>query len=134
MNNNQDKKEMLLPPAELLERYDNISKGLSKELVSLILKEQEHRHKIQNQYLMHFRLGQIFGASFLIYIIYKIFELIKNNQNNVAYTLIGVFGFLIVLILYQYRKDKLHIIDRNNREISKKYNSHYKKSYQSNKR
>ena len=31
--NNMQQKETLLPPPELLERYEGISKGLSKDLV-----------------------------------------------------------------------------------------------------
>ena len=61
MNNlQQEKKETLLPPPELLERYEGISKGLSKDLVELVKKEQEHRHKLQDKYLAHFRYGKIF--------------------------------------------------------------------------
>ena len=70
----QEKKETLLPPPELLERYESISKGLSKDLVELVKKEQEHRHKLQDKYLMHFRCGQFFGALFLIAVIYLVFD------------------------------------------------------------
>ena len=78
--NNIQQKETLLPPPELLERYEGISKGLSKDLVDLIKKEQEHRHALQDKYLMHFRIGQIFGAIFLIYIISMVFETAKNGK------------------------------------------------------
>ena len=96
--NNIQQKETLLPPPELLERYEGISKGLSKDLVDLIKKEQEHRHALQDKYLMHFRIGQIFGAIFLIYIISMVFETAKNGNFAIAYLMAGLFGLLIVLI------------------------------------
>lgn len=115
MNNNmnQEKKETLLPPPELLERYESISKGLSKDLVELVKKEQEHRHKLQDKYLMHFRCGQFFGALFLVVVIYLIFDLAKCGCLEIAYTMLGVFAFIIILILMQYKKDKLSAVIRN---------------------
>lgn len=128
MNNMQEKRETLLPPPELLERYENISKGLSKELIELVKKEQEHRHKLQDKYLMHFRIGQIFGAIFLLYIISMIFELAKDGNIAIAYLMAGLFGLLIVLILFQYKKDKIRGITQNlNRNSNRNYNNrrHY---------
>ena len=110
---NQEKKETLLPPPELLERYESISKGLSKDLVELVKKEQEHRHKLQDKYLMHFRCGQFFGALFLIVVIYLIFDLAKCGCLKTAYAMLGTFAFIIILILMQYKKDKLSEVIRN---------------------
>lgn len=137
MNTNQEKreperKETLLPPPELLERYEGISKGLSKELVNLVKREQEHRHRLQNAYLMHFKMGQIFGAAFLIYVIYKIFEIATVGNIAVAYAMTAMFGLLIVLILLQYKKDKLSAVMRNsgkNFNNNRRFNNGYKKSY-----
>jgi len=137
MNIIQEKKELLLPPPELLERYESISKGLSKDLVDIVKKEQLHRHKLQDKYLMHFRYGQIFGSLFLIYIVYMIFDLAKSGNITIAYFMLAVFGLLIVLILSQYKKDKLSAIIRNsaksnnavqNRRVSGGYRRPYTKS------
>lgn len=113
MNNIQEKKETLLPPPELLERYESISKGLSKELVGLVKKEQEHRHKLQEKYLLHFRCGQLFGSLFLLYVIFMIFDLARHGDFALAYLMAAMFGLLIVLILLQYKKDKISAIIRN---------------------
>ncbi|MDD2840024.1 MAG: DUF2335 domain-containing protein, partial [Rickettsiales bacterium] len=113
MNNMQEKRETLLPPPELLERYENISKGLSRDLLTLVKNEQEHRHKLQDKYFMHFRIGQIFGAVFLLYIISMVFELAKAGNIAIAYLMAGLFGLLIVLILFQYKKDKIQGITNN---------------------
>ncbi len=132
MNNiTQEKKEILLPPPELLERYESISKGLSKDLVEIIKKEQIHRHKLQDKYLLHFRLGQLFGACFLIYVIYMIFDLAKNGNFAIAYLMVAMFGLLIVLILLQYKKDKLSAIIRNSSKTTSQQNkrSNYRKNY-----
>lgn len=132
MNTVQEKKETLLPPPELLERYESISAGLSKDLVELIKNEQLHRHKLQDKYLMHFRLGQIFGSLFLIYVVYMIFNLAINGNFAVAYLMTAMFGLLIVLILSQYRKDKLSAVIRNSSRTSsgiQSRRSSYKRSY-----
>ena len=133
MNIIQEKKETLLPPPELLERYEGISKGLSKDLVELVKNEQIHRHKLQDKYLMHFRLGQIFGSLFLICVIYMIFDLAKNGNPTVAYFMTAIFGLLIVLILLQYKKDKLSAIIRNsnraNTMVQNRRSSTYKRNY-----
>ncbi len=133
MNIIQEKRETLLPPPELLERYENISKGLSKDLVDLVKKEQIHRHKLQDRYLMHFRLGQIFGSLFLIYIIYMIFDLAKTGNFTIAYLMSAMFGLLIVLILLQYKKDKLSAIIRNSGKTNNggqnRRNNNYRRNY-----
>lgn len=131
MNNiTQEKKEILLPPPELLERYESISKGLSKDLVEIIKKEQMHRHELQDKYLMHFRFGQFFGAVFLIFVIYMIFDLAKSGNLTLAYSLTGVFGVLIFLILLQYKKDKLSAIIRNsNKAAAHQVKRTYRRSY-----
>ena len=132
MNIVQEKKETLLPPPELLERYENISAGLSKDLVELVKNEQLHRHKLQDRYLMHFRLGQIFGSLFLIYVVYSIFELAKDGEFALAYLMTAMFGLLIALILSQYRKDKLSAVIRNSSRVSslgQARRTTYKRSY-----
>lgn len=133
MNNTQEKKDSLLPPPELLERYEGISKGLSKNLIELVKKEQLHRQKLQNKYLMHFRLGQLFGSIFLIYVIYMIFNLAKSGYSTLACLMSVVFGLLIVLILFQYKKDKLSVIMRNADKANQfnKRNTNYKRNYTS---
>ena len=130
MNINQEKKESLLPPPELLERYEQISKGLSKNLVDLVKKEQDHRHKLQNKYLLHFRIGQFFGIIILSYIVYSIFDLFKNEKTIPAYILTTVFVALILFILGQYRKDRLKAVAKksdNNLKNNTKRN--YRRSY-----
>jgi len=129
-----ERKETLLPPPELLERYEEISKGLSKDLVELVKNEQNHRHKLQDAYLMHFRMGQAFGACFLLFVIYKIFEIANNGNLGMAYAMSAMFGLLIVLILLQYKKDKLSAVmrnsNRNNYNNARKYNN-YRRNYSS---
>jgi len=128
MHNMQEKKETLLPPPELLERYENISKGLSKDLIDLIKKEQEHRHKLQDKYFMHFRIGQIFGGIFLLYIISMVFELAREGYIAMAYSMAGLFGFLIILILFEYKKDRINGINKNlSRNLNRNHNNrrHY---------
>ena len=132
MNNmTQEKKEILLPPPELLERYESISKGLSKDLVEIVKKEQMHRHELQDKYLFHFRLGQLFGSLFLLATIYGIFDLAKSGHCIPAYIMMAIFGLLIVLILAQYKKDKSSAIIRNSSRATSQQNrrTSYKRNY-----
>lgn len=103
---NKTQRDPLLPPPELLARYDDIEKGMSKKLVEIIKKEQEHRQSLQKKYLFHYRLGQLFGFGYGIFIMCKIFELAKMGKENVAYTLTVIFGVLTLVILSQYKKDR----------------------------
>ena len=130
MNNlQQEKKETLLPPPELLERYEGISKGLSKDLVELVKKEQEHRHKLQDKYLAHFRYGQIFGSAFLIFVLYIIFDLAKYGYAKTAYGLAIIFGVLIIFILMQYKKDKLNAVRNANKKNIRRQNNNHRRNY-----
>lgn len=113
MTISQEKNEAILPPVELLEKYEKISKGLSKELVSLLKKEQEHRHKMQKMYLRNFRLGQLFGAAFLLFMILVIFELAKNGSTDVSCIMSAVLGILMILIAYKHKKDRANNFKRN---------------------
>jgi len=103
---NIKQREALLPPPELLERYDAISPGLTKELVEIIKDEQKHRQSLQKKYLFHYRLGQLFGFGYGIYVIYKIFELAQTGNEKIAYVLAGIFGILTLAILSQYKTDR----------------------------
>lgn len=103
----ENRRDALLPPPELLRRYEEISKGLSKDLVKIVKEEQDHRHRLQKKYLMHYRLGQLIGTGCIVYTLIKIFELIKEGKENPAYVMAGIFAVLILLALKQYRYDKV---------------------------
>jgi len=139
MINNDSRKEILLPPAELLEKYERVSPGSSKEIIKLVQQEQEHRHSLQKKYLFHYRLGQFFGLGYGIYLMYLIFDLFKAGQTNAAYILTAMFGFLIVLILQQYREDRTAAAKRNEQRNNYNNNRSYdnrsgdrKRSYDNN--
>lgn len=125
--NNEERKDSLLPPPELLERYESVYKGITKDLVKLVEKEQGHRHALQKKYLNHFRCGQFFGGVFFTAVIFSIFCLAKEHHIEMAYAMSAMFGLLIVLILMQYRKDKNNAIMRksmnNNRNNNNRRNN-----------
>lgn len=131
--NNNERRETLLPPPELLERYEGISKGLSKNLIDLVKDEQKHRHRLQKKYLNHFRCGQFFGGMFLMYIMFMIFDLARYGDFALAYFMCAMFGLLIVLILMQYKKDKLSAVIRNsNKNIQQNNNNRRGKNFRKN--
>ncbi|MDR2527152.1 MAG: DUF2335 domain-containing protein [Rickettsiales bacterium] len=110
--NSNNQKEPLLPPPELLRRYDEVYKGLSNELLDLVKKEQKHRHKIQERYLMQFRIGQIAGIVFLSYIFYAIFDFLKMGHTGIAYSLLLLLSLILLMSIYQYKSNKVRVLPK----------------------
>lgn len=103
---NSDRRDTLLPPAELLERYESIYPDSTKELMDMARKEQKHRHSLQRKYLMQFRLGQLFGVIFTGYILFEIFRMLKMGMYVQGYVTLFVFAILIMQIIRVYRSDR----------------------------
>ncbi|GMO56513.1 MAG: hypothetical protein Ta2D_01550 [Rickettsiales bacterium] len=126
-NNNFKRNEPLLPPPEVLKRYNEIYGGLTEELIELVKKEQAQRHKIQNSYLWHFRIGQIFSIVFFIYICKYICHLIDMEQYAIVYVMIALLFAILIISIHKYK------INRNsNTQIKKpiknfKNNNNYRR-------
>lgn len=97
-----------LPPVELLERYERVAKGSSKELIKLVKDEQEHRHNLQRKYAISYRMGQIFSLLFNVYLVTLIAKMyLLSEKGNVAlYSVIGFYSFFLIVSILGSRSDR----------------------------
>jgi uncharacterized membrane protein len=89
-----ERRDSLLPPVEVLERYEELQGG--RDLINLVKIEQEHRHRLQNKYSNSHRLGQVLSFIVTVYFIYEIFALIKLDYIKEAYIVSGIFSSMVL--------------------------------------
>lgn len=108
MNNNtqhnKEKVEAFLPPAELIQKYEEL--GIGEDLISLVREEQEHRHRLQKKYLLCYIIGQILGFVLSFIVAHGVYDLILKGYQKEAYILLGVFFVLTIYIFSSVRKDR----------------------------
>ena len=109
-NNLQEQKDSLLPPPEILVRYQEL--GINDDLIELVKAEQKHRHMLQNKYQLSYRVGQIFGLLICLSFISGIFKLASNGYKTEAYIFFGLFSLLLIIITLLLRTNKKQIIRR----------------------
>ena len=103
-NSNLEQKDSLLPPPEILVKYQELGKG--DDIIKLVKKEQEHRHLLQKKYQTNYRMGQIFGFILCALIIINIFSLLKAGMKIESYIMLGVFSLLTIIICFITRTKK----------------------------
>lgn len=103
-NLNQERKDSLLPPPEILTKYEEL--GIGEDLIDLIQKEQEHRHNLQKKYLKAYRTGQLFSYLLSLVFLYGIFKLVKLDYVREAYIILSLFTVLIIAVTLIIRFDK----------------------------
>lgn len=103
-NSSQERKDSLLPPPEILTKYEEL--GIGEDLIDLVQKEQEHRHNLQKKYLKAYRTGQLFSYILSLLFLYGIFILVKLDYVREAYVIMGLFVVLIIAITLIIRLDK----------------------------
>ena len=105
-NNNiqEQQKDSLLPPPEILMKYQEL--GIGEDLLELVKAEQEHRHTLQNKYQVNYRMGQLFGFIICLLFICNIFRLIGDGYSIEAYILFGIFSLLLLTITLEVRSGK----------------------------
>lgn len=102
-NNIQEQKDSLLPPPEILVKYQEL--GINEDLLELVKIEQEHRHFLQKKYQLSYRMGQLFGFILSLIFMCGIFELIKNNNITEAYVISGIFVITLIILTILVRKN-----------------------------
>ena len=103
-NNNLEQKDSLLPPPEILVKYQELGKG--DDIIKLVKKEQEHRHLLQKKYQTNYRMGQLFGFILCALIIVNIFSLMKAGMKIESYIMLGIFSLLTIIICFITRTKK----------------------------
>lgn len=104
--NNRVNKTSILPPSNILEKYEDLAPGSAEKIIDMVDIEQDHRHKFENRALtasiISYRLGQIFGFIFLLASLAATLFLINSSADkyNAIYLFISAlsFYFLITLI------------------------------------
>ena len=105
--NNENRKDSILPPPEILVKYEEL--GIGEDLIDLIKKEQEHRHSLQKKYARAYFCGQMFGFILSMTFIYEIFKLVQMEYMKEAYILFALFAILIIVITIILRSEKRSI-------------------------
>lgn len=107
-NRGTQKRDAVLPPPEVFERYEKVLPGSSAGLIDLVKKEQDHRHKLQKGYLISYRLGQLGSFIFNIYFITVIVKLYKYMPSGswTPHILLGTYVFIFVASLLDTRSDR----------------------------
>lgn len=102
ISNTQEQKDSLLPPPEILVKYQEL--GINEDLLNLVKTEQEHRHVLQKKYQFSYRIGQIFGFILSLVFMLGIFRLINNSYIKEAYIISGIFAGLLIVLTMLVRK------------------------------
>ena len=103
INNIQEQKDSLLPPPEILVKYQEL--GINEDLLELVKMEQEHRHILQKKYQLSYRMGQLFGFILSLVFILGIFKLINNSYITEAYVISGIFVATLIVLTVLVRKN-----------------------------
>ena len=99
-NNNRGRTpQNILPPARVLESYEEVSPGSVAKLMELTKREQDHRHSWQDKYLklynFNYKAGLLFGFIYNIALLVMIYYLINQDKESLALKLFVVNAALI---------------------------------------
>jgi uncharacterized membrane protein len=103
-NTSEERIDSLLPPPELLERYNEL--GLGTNLVELVKAEQEHRHKLQRKYAMSYRIGQLGSLAIILYYLTGIFRLVEKGFVKEAYSITAIMSLLVLVVVIILRRKR----------------------------
>jgi uncharacterized membrane protein len=88
--------DSFLPSPEILAKYRN--SGMARELLGFVKSEQEQRHRLQEEQLRSYRRGQRFGLVLSLFFLWGVFQLAKSGHSREAYTLSGIFVFMVLAV------------------------------------
>jgi uncharacterized membrane protein len=107
---NNDKTSFTLPTPAMLESYEEISPGFTKELLELVKKEQENKRANENNYLKSLnttvRFGQILAFVFSALVLLISFSLFSGDNHKGA-TTIFVTWFVFLFLINKKVKNKI---------------------------
>lgn len=102
--NNENRKDSILPPPEILVKYEEL--GIGEDLIDLIKKEQQHRHLLQRKYARSYFFGQMFSFILSMALIYELFKLVRMEYMKEAYILFALFAVLVIIVTIVLRSEK----------------------------
>ncbi len=103
-NNNRSRApQNILPPARVLESYEEVAPGSVAKLMELTKREQDHRHSWQDKYLklynFNYKAGLLFGFIYNIALLAIIYTLINEHKESLALKLFVVNAALIAFAI-----------------------------------
>jgi uncharacterized membrane protein len=130
--NNQhlhNKMVSILPHPVTLESYEEICPGITNKLSSFILKEQEHRHKIEKLKLKKsanfYYFGQLLAVLLFIMVIYGTFLMMEYYKNSYLAAIFAFSGFtsLAMMNFFALRCKNTHTNRQDKYRFKKKTSS-----------
>ncbi len=103
-NNNRGRtSQNILPPARVLESYEEIAPGSVSKLMELTKREQDYRHSWQDKYLklynFNYKAGLLFGFIYNVALLAVIYILINDHKESLALKLFVVNAALIAFAI-----------------------------------
>lgn len=93
----------ILPPARVLEYYENIEPGSVGKLMDLAKKEQDHRHSWQDRYLkfhnFSYKSGIFCGFLYNVALLALVYKLIEIGKSGLALKLFVINAVLIAFAI-----------------------------------
>jgi uncharacterized membrane protein len=91
-----------LPDPKLLQEYEYAAEGSAQKILEMAEKEQKKRLQWEESYQLFYkktqRIGQLFGAIIVIYLIWTVRTLAEQGKDEVASTL-AVAGFAMLAVV-----------------------------------
>lgn len=93
----------MLPPARVLEHYENIEPGSVGKLMELAKKEQDHRHSWQDRYLkfhnFSYKSGILCGFIYNVALLALVYKLIEIGKTSLGLRLFVINAILIAFAI-----------------------------------
>ncbi len=101
--------ETIMPPADIIQAYEDINEGAFERIMSMAENEQDHRHAMEHTNLQIYersrRIGQFFALLTVIVLCYAVIDLTKNGYEYQGMILaICGFGSISVVSILSYLK------------------------------
>lgn len=110
---------LLLPPPAMLESYEELSPGITDQLIEIAKKEQSHRQKWENSYLKSMKLcilfGQLLAFIFSISTLYYVVRLAREGNAAVASMMCICWFAFFILANNSFKKRKAHLMHKKYR-------------------
>jgi uncharacterized membrane protein len=102
----------ILPHPATLESYESLIPGITEKLAQLLVKEQNHRQKLEKQRIrsiesLH-RFGQFLSAVLAIAVLYATFFMMREYNNPYLAGVICISGFSFLTLINRTKVAKNH--------------------------
>jgi uncharacterized membrane protein len=113
----------ILPHPTTLESYEEVSPGITEKLGVMIVKEQEHRHKIEMRKIKNitsiYRFGQLLSSILAVLMIYATILIYDEYGSEMLAAVVCFCGFSFLTII--------NVVSMKNFKVQKEQPKHFKK-------